>query len=226
MKFKFDDKTKFYIGLILIAAILIVIYPYTSSTGDFIVYSCDDTDGGKAYYTPGMIEACSEPTCILSNTLGYIRSYDLAEYNSKTGITTLSEMYCSGNNYFIAKYKCPGNPIKFNKKGACQNCTGNIKLLLNDIFNEAVVQPGATVSATVSGFVCNGAMFYIKKDSCTGTKVCNGLLNGEGKGSCSFKAPTVVKTNYKYYACTDKNGDGKFTSTGESSVLVYLTVKK
>lgn len=70
MKFKFDSKHKFYIGVIVLLVVLVLVYPYISDVGQFVKGSekvtavkpgpginppktCTDSDGGTNYFVKG-----------------------------------------------------------------------------------------------------------------------------------------------------------------------------
>jgi len=86
-------------------------------------------------------------------------------------------------------------------------CTGSVSLSLSP--NPAA--PSSTVTASASGLSsCGSKTVYIKD-----YLICSCTSGGTGC-SCTFTSPTAPGT-YGYYACVDKNGDGDFLDSGEST---------
>jgi PGF-pre-PGF domain-containing protein len=106
-------------------------------------------------------------------------------------------------------------------------CSGDIQLSLS----KTMVTPSATVKANIDGlYDCDTSLVKFRKDSCSGTDVCNlecgasVLPNGTFPAGCwcEFSAPSSPG-NYTYYACVDKNTDGDFSDSGESSSAALAT---
>ncbi len=108
MKFKIDSNMKFYIVLIMIAAVLMLSYPYVSSHGLFAsgkttTSTCYDTDGGINYNIKGIISTQNGTS--------------FTDYC--TSATGLAEWYCYGGTFpvrslYTCSYGC--------SSGTCASC--------------------------------------------------------------------------------------------------------
>jgi len=93
---KFDNKMKFYVGLIAVVIALGLIYVFFESTG-FVtktITPCRDSDGGKAYFTYGETYGMGAETKYITT------NKDFCEDNY------VHEFYCNGNWVYSEEYFC------------------------------------------------------------------------------------------------------------------------
>lgn len=144
----------------------------------------------------------------------------------------------SGNDKWCAPAcswsSCAGTESNcYSSNGACQACKAR-EVCSN--FQCIVTQPAGACSGIISltgSFgeqkiqviaqtlsQCNGKVIGFREQNCAGTAVGNCVISGAG---CTVNWNAPEPGTYTYAACIDINGDGKYTETGEST-LVNITV--
>ncbi|MBI1973827.1 hypothetical protein HYS54_03355 [Candidatus Micrarchaeota archaeon] len=99
--------------------------------------------------------------------------------------------------------------------GVPGSCSGTVTLGLQP----NPVNASGNVSVAVGGLQnCAGLTASLRKDSCSGDLVRSCILGAAGSCSSAFEAPSS-DGSYIYYACVDKNADGKF-GAGEADLKV------
>lgn len=112
-------------------------------------------------------------------------------------------------------------------------CIGSISLVLSPNSAESVTEVKA-IAGGLGGTECYGKIIRIRRDSCSGPNAC--VCESVGSGcSCSFIAPLPsysrygghrhYSSEYRYYACVDKNNDRDFSDPGEKAYST-LTVRR
>ena len=100
-------------------------------------------------------------------------------------------------------------------------CEGSVIMILHP----SLAKSGEKVKAIIAGLKdCEGKLIHVKRDNCTGPEACACECLGSGC-SCTFEAPPTKTSKYgfhryffseyRYYACVDKNDDGDFDDKGE-----------
>jgi hypothetical protein len=110
------------------------------------------------------------------------------------------------------------------------DCEGSISLVLSPNLVEGESEVKA-IATGLMGTACYGKTIQITRDSCSGPKICSCESKGTGC-SCSFKAtlPSIgggyFHSEYNYYACVDKNGNGDYLDFGEQGFAMLIVRRK
>ncbi|OYT35124.1 MAG: hypothetical protein B6U87_00915 [Candidatus Aenigmarchaeota archaeon ex4484_52] len=182
---------------------------YTNCPKDCKKINCKDSDKGKDYYKKGILThtITGYGASIFPNTSIKIEM-DICFDNK-----TLKEYYCSGNNYFFEKYKCP----KYCYNGACvdeipkssenNNCTDS------DGGKNYYVKGTLTAKngEQITDYCSND--YYVKEYFCP--------TNYDGIDSVDYNCPNGCKDG----ACINLSGDGE-TTEDDPSKNSYLEEKK
>lgn len=139
MKFKLDGKMKLYIGLVIIVVVLVAIYPYISSVGEFSkgsnkisskvnpilpVIPCSDTDGGLDFYVKGN----------MTNTTGSYIDYCINSQIVEYRCGTQDDIACFPESCSQVRYNCPYSC----SNGACLYQTATYRGVL-DMLNSCQI---------------------------------------------------------------------------------------
>ncbi|MFH1229534.1 MAG: cellulase family glycosylhydrolase [Candidatus Aenigmatarchaeota archaeon] len=167
-------------------------------------------------------QSCNANSGTSCKTTGY-GSCILPSGQCGTGSKSITNYACnetgscvSSSNSQACTVDCPSGQSCNITTNSCYtplSCSGS--MLLN--LTPSTVELGGLVTPSGSGLNnCASKVIYFKNDSCIGTEVSSCILtNGNCTGN-SFTSPSIEGL-YTYYACIDKNSDGDFTDSGESS---------